>query len=432
MVLGLSENGQKLALGSVLVCLWGAFFLDYLIISIGVMGLFFLGYRYYSIRVSLESLSSEISFSPDTVDASFTAGEEYTESLSVENTGLSSPYLRLPYGEISLPTLRPGKQTRVISFKPELAANYHYREIIARITDSYGFVQGETALDFNARFRIYPRVFSVALDALRYLEGQGIIGAGEQVTETKGRGYEYADSREYVAGDDLRQIDWKATARLGKMIVKEYYTEGSGAINIVYDTRVSDPVSADVLATEYLRTVLSFAERGWVIGLTVLDGREVVSHFPEQYPGFAVSVALRHVLDSRRSEIMSYFDVLDPVYNTRLRRVLGDRLPMSGSEFNVLKDEMYGHRYGGIVYITCLAGNPSGLMELSYVARRSRTRFVVLEPCKPWRYAGLEEAYKIHQQYDKVNKSLLRDGVPVAVSLLEAQEKLGELEPLFI
>jgi len=71
-------------------------------------------------------------------------------------------------------------------------------------------------------------------------------------------------------------------------------------------------------------------------------------------------------------------------------------------------------------------------MELSYVGRTSRTRFVALEPCKPWRYTGLEEAYRIHQQYDKVNRSLLRDGVPVAVSLLEAQEKLGELEPLFI
>jgi len=432
MELGLSQNGQRLALSSVLVCLWGVIFLDYLITSIGVIGLVFIGYQYYSIRGRLKLLLSEISFNPNTVEASFTAGEEYTEFLIVENTGLSNPHIQLPYGEISPPTLRPGKQTRVYRFKPELAANYHYNEIKANITGSYGFVRGEIKLDFNAGFRVYPRVFSVALDALRYLEGQGIIGAGEQVTETKGRGYEYADSREYVAGDDLRQIDWKATARLSKMIVKEYYTEGSGAVNIIYDACVSDPVSADVLAAEYLRAVLSFAERGWVIGLTVLDGRKVVSHFPEQYPVFAVSVALRHVLDSRRGEIMSYFDVLDPVYNTRLRQVLGDRLPESTLDFTVLKDEMYGHRYGGVLYITCLAGNPSGLMELSYVGRTSRTRFVALEPCKPWRYTGLEEAYRIHQQYDKVNRSLFRDGVPVAVSLLEAQEKLGELEPLFI
>jgi len=432
VMLELSLNGRRLALGSVILCLWGALFLDYLLISIGIIGLVFLGYNYYTLREKIMTLPSEISFKPNDIDVSFTAGEEYTKSLIIENSGKSDPHVLFQYGEISPPLLRPGKNTRVYSFKPELAANYQYNEINAKIMDQYGLVQGETELNFNASFRIYPRVFSVALDALRYLEGQGIIGAGEQVTETKGRGYEYADSREYVEGDDLRQIDWKATARLGKMIVKEYYTEGSGAVNIIYDTRVSDPVSADMLAAEYLRTVLSFAERGWVIGLTVLDGRRVVSHFPEQYPGFAVSVALRHVLDSRRGEIMSYFDVLDPAYNTRLRRVLGGRLPDSGSEFTVLKDEMYGHKYGGVVYITCLTGNPSGLMELSYVAQRSRTRFVALEPCKPWRYADLEEAYKIHQQYDKVNKSLLRDGVPVAISLLEAQEKLGELEPVFI
>jgi uncharacterized protein (DUF58 family) len=431
MKLELSENGQRLMFASILVALWGALFMDFILIGSGFAGLVFMGYRYYLLREQLKALHEQVTFSPETLDASFTAGAEYEEPIEVAYSGVSSPKLKLQYGEFKPSFLGSGKHTRIYRFKPSLAANYKFNKVSATLSDSLELVHGETDLKFGGEFRVYPRVFSVALDALRYLEGKGIIGAGEQVTETKGRGYEYADSREYVEGDDLRQIDWKATARLGKMIVKEYYTEGSGAIHIIYDTRVADPVSADVLAAEYLRTVLSFAERGWVIGLTVLDGSKVVSHFPSQYPSFAVSVALRHVLDSRRGEIMSHFDVLDPVYNNRLRRVLGDRLPMSDSEFSVLRDEMYGQRYGGVVYITCLTGNPSGLMELSYVARTSGTRFVALEPCRPWRYTGLEEAYKIHQQYDKVNKSLLRDGVPVAVNLVEAQAKLGEQEPLF-
>ncbi|MBT5643282.1 hypothetical protein HOJ44_09210 [Candidatus Bathyarchaeota archaeon] len=51
---------------------------------------------------------------------------------------------------------------------------------------------------------------------------------------------------------------------------------------------------------------------------------------------------------------------------------------------------------------------------------------VALEPCRPWLYTSLEEAYRIWQRYDKLNRSLARSGVGVAVSLEEAQDKMGE------
>ncbi len=426
-----TETGGRLLLASIVVVLWGALFIDYLLIGVGLLGLGFLGYRYIGIRGQLRELPEQASFNPNVVDASFTAGSKYSETLSVESNSPTELRISLPYGELQPPFLRTGKQTRNYFFKPSLAANYRFKEVSAEVTDSLNLLRGETELSLNCSFKVFPRVFSVSLDALQYLEGQGILGAGEQTSTVKGRGYEYADSREYVEGDDLRQIDWKATARLGKFIVKEYYTEGSGAVHIIYDVRVSDPVSADVLAASYLQTVLSFAERGWVIGLTVLDDG-VCSHFPELYSGFAVSVALRHVLETHESKVMSYYDLLDPAYNARIRRILADRLPEAKTELGVLKDELYGSKYGGVVYITSLAGNPSDLIELNYTARTSRSRFVVLEPCTPWRYTGLENAYRVWSQIDKVNRSLLRSGTPIAINLDEAQLKLGELEPIYL
>lgn len=428
MNIKLTDKGQRIVLTSLLVTIWGSLFVDPLLAGLGILGAVVISYQYYQLRESLRDLLNHVEFTPNLIEASFQADEEYEETIRINSLSNINFRLFLPYGVLEPSIIHDGEQTRIFRFKPVLAANYDFSKIIAKTIDTLNILTGETELDLQAKFNVYPRVFSVTLDALRYLEGQGILGAGEQVSPVKGRGYEYAESREYAEGDDLRQIDWKATARLRRLIVKEYYTEGSGAVHIIYDRCVPDPVSADLLAAEYLRTVLSFAERGWVIGLTILDENNVVEHTPEMYPGFAVSYALRHILNQKNLDITSYYDVLEPAYNTLLRKILRENLPSPSIEFKELVSEVHASKYGGIIYITCLSSNPGGLIELGYNARLSHSRFVVLEPCTPWRNTRLENAYKIWSQYDKVNRSLMRDGVPVAVSLVEAQEKLGEME----
>jgi len=41
----------------------------------------------------------------------------------------------------------------------------------------------------------------------------------------QGEGFEFAELREYVYGDDVRKIDWKTTAKLGKPFIKIYKEE---------------------------------------------------------------------------------------------------------------------------------------------------------------------------------------------------------------
>jgi len=43
---------------------------------------------------------------------------------------------------------------------------------------------------------------------------------GEHHSERKGASLEFADYRPYVAGDDLRRIDWNIYARLEKLVIK--------------------------------------------------------------------------------------------------------------------------------------------------------------------------------------------------------------------
>lgn len=60
--------------------------------------------------------------------------------------------------------------------------------------------------------------------------------SGQALSPMRGRGMEYAESREYVAGDDVRHIDWRVTARTGRAHTKLYQAERERLTLIVADT----------------------------------------------------------------------------------------------------------------------------------------------------------------------------------------------------
>jgi uncharacterized protein (DUF58 family) len=60
--------------------------------------------------------------------------------------------------------------------------------------------------------------------------------SGHALSPLRGRGMEYAESREYVAGDDARHIDWRLTARTGRAHTKLFQAERERLSLIVADT----------------------------------------------------------------------------------------------------------------------------------------------------------------------------------------------------
>ena len=59
---------------------------------------------------------------------------------------------------------------------------------------------------------------------------------GHALSNQRGRGMEYAESREYALGDDARHIDWRLTARSGKAHTKLFQAERERLSLIVADT----------------------------------------------------------------------------------------------------------------------------------------------------------------------------------------------------
>lgn len=66
---------------------------------------------------------------------------------------------------------------------------------------------------------------------------RGRVGlSGQAPSVLRGRGMEYAESREYVPGDDARYIDWRVTARTGRTHTKLFQAERERVTLIVADT----------------------------------------------------------------------------------------------------------------------------------------------------------------------------------------------------
>lgn len=65
------------------------------------------------------------------------------------------------------------------------------------------------------------------------------VFAGAYQSVYKGRGLSFARVRPYEAGDDVRRIDWKVTARTGEPFIKEHIEERELTLMIVIDGSAS-------------------------------------------------------------------------------------------------------------------------------------------------------------------------------------------------
>ena len=66
------------------------------------------------------------------------------------------------------------------------------------------------------------KIAKILLKARKQVFGEML---GNNASLFQGEGFEFTELREYVYGDDVRKIDWKTTAKLGKPFIKIYREE---------------------------------------------------------------------------------------------------------------------------------------------------------------------------------------------------------------
>lgn len=133
----------------------------------------------------------------------------------------------------------------VISYRtiPKKRGKYRVGPVIVRTTDPLGFFTFTSRYPLFSTMVVYP-------SPLRISELDSKLGGefGEQQFEgsgAKGSGVDFHGVRDFNAGDELRRVHWKSTARHGKLNVVEFeHALGHNAliaIDLEQDTEIGEP-----------------------------------------------------------------------------------------------------------------------------------------------------------------------------------------------
>ncbi|MEX0850335.1 MAG: DUF58 domain-containing protein [Gaiellaceae bacterium] len=110
---------------------------------------------------------------------------------------------------------------------------YDVGRIEARARDPFRLVVWQERFESIQGLKAYPSPESLSR-ILSPIETQAF--SGSEVARVKGDGIEYADIRDYVSGDRVRSINWRASARKGSLIVNERHPERNTDVVLFVDS----------------------------------------------------------------------------------------------------------------------------------------------------------------------------------------------------
>lgn len=131
--------------------------------------------------------------------------------------------------------LAPERETEVeYALTPNERGSESFKGTYVRLACPLGLVVRQERLPTEEAIRVYPNV--LALREFDLLKQKGRLREiGIRRSRMRGLGTEFESLREYAEGDDYRKIDWKASARHAKLVVRQFEQERNQAVVIVID-----------------------------------------------------------------------------------------------------------------------------------------------------------------------------------------------------
>ncbi|HSI74110.1 MAG TPA: DUF58 domain-containing protein, partial [Fimbriimonas sp.] len=166
-------------------------------------------------------------------------------TLEIENDGAEPvigalrdevpPFFAVSGNEVPV-RLEPGRLAKVqYTLTPAERGSETFRGTFLRLDCPLGLVKRDVYLATEQPVRVYPNI--LALREFDMLKQHGRLKEiGIRRSRARGIGTEFESLREYVQGDDYRKIDWKASARQGKHVVRQFEQERNQALLLCIDT----------------------------------------------------------------------------------------------------------------------------------------------------------------------------------------------------
>ena len=216
--------------------------------------------------------------------------------------------LRIQYARVLPAAVRQSEEVREIELPPDgelldLVTLLPLRLGAGRFGNVPARLLGRFSLAWWTRTLSQDAAFAVAPDSLprgaRAIAGES---AGETPRRLPGSGVELLQLREYTSGDALSRIDWKATARRGTLVSREYSEAQHLEILVVIDASRASRVRAGQLdrlglyanvAARLAEHAVSVEDR---VGLLVYAERTLGACLPDR--GVRAVTRLRRALET--------------------------------------------------------------------------------------------------------------------------------------
>ncbi|AJT41112.1 DUF58 domain-containing protein [Psychromicrobium lacuslunae] len=269
---------------------------------------------------------------------------------------------------------------------------------------------------------------------------------GEYDAIFRGRSLDFDDLRGYVPGDEIRDIDWKATARHGSPLVKRYVAIRKQTVLLVADTGRNMAAVASGGETKKDIMVMALGVIGYLaikhgdtVGLVYGDA-EQTAMLPARGTEAHLEALLQRVdsttsLSSGRSELTAQLSFI--AKNVRQRRlifVVADEHPVTAEQERLLRRLRAQHEVLWLVVSDADLSGADALRRDSFDVERLDPVVSILT--KDPRLAA-EYTAAVGQRRAQIVEAMARQGIPLEwlghssevmttlFSLLERQRRAG-------
>jgi uncharacterized protein (DUF58 family) len=120
------------------------------------------------------------------------------------------------------------------AYRSDLRGAFHLGALRLRVTGRLGLVQRQARFEGRQAVRVEPALANLR-QTLRLAASERWQDLGVRFLRRRGGETEFESLREYVHGDDVRRVDWKAFARRGKPMIRQYQVERGQELILLID-----------------------------------------------------------------------------------------------------------------------------------------------------------------------------------------------------
>jgi len=182
--------------------------------------------------------------------------------------------------------LLPAGETRALpySVRPRVRGDRPLGAVLVLERSPLGLLRRSALGPSDQVLRVYP-------DATRYLRPEALdpkrvlAAMGVKPARRRGEGMEFESLRDFVPGDDPRRLDWAASARRGRSVVRLYQHERNHSVVIALDAsrlmagRIGGRTKLDYAVDASLALGFAAISAGDRVGMAVFD-REIRGFIP--------------------------------------------------------------------------------------------------------------------------------------------------------